>query len=214
VVTTIALIDYGAGNVRSASRALARSAELIELDAKILMTADPEDILGADRIVLPGVGHYADCMAGLQSRPGVIDALTEAVRHNGRPFLGICVGMQLLASLGLEDGETDGLGWIPGVVDRLEPWDSELAIPHMGWNEIFPRSHAVLADLGDNPHVYFTHSYAMSCEDENHIAATFDYGGSFVAAVMRDNMFGTQFHPEKSQKTGQKILSNFLKWNP
>lgn len=210
----IVLIDYGAGNVRSASRALARAAELIDEPAEITVTADPDAVLNADHIILPGVGHFADCMGALIAAEGVVDALNEAVRRKGTPFYGICVGMQLLASLGLEDGETDGLGWIPGVVERLKPWDSTLAIPHMGWNEIYVRDHPVLADLGERPHVYFTHSYVMSCENEAHIAATFDYGGDFVAAVARDNIFGSQFHPEKSQKTGQMILSNFLKWRP
>ena len=210
----IALIDYGAGNVRSASRALARAADLVDRNSHIEVTADPDLILKADHIVLPGVGHFADCMSALTAKEGVVEALHEAVKRRGTPFFGICVGMQLLAGLGLEDGETDGLGWIPGVVDKLEPWDSELAVPHMGWNEIYLRDHPVLSDLGDEPHVYFTHSYVMSCEDESHISATFDYGGNYVAAVARDTIFGSQFHPEKSQKTGQKILSNFLEWRP
>lgn len=211
---SIVLIDYGAGNVRSASRALSKAAELAEVSPRIEVTADPDAVLSADRVILPGVGHFADCLEGLTSRPGLVDALTEAVMRKGVPFFGICVGMQLLASLGLEDGETDGLGWIPGIVDRLQPWDPELAIPHMGWNEIMPREHPIFSGIGEHPHVYFTHSYAMSCEDESDIAATCDYGGAFVAAVKRDNIFGVQFHPEKSQALGQKILANFLQWKP
>lgn len=211
---TLALIDYGAGNTRSASRALVRASDESGHSHDIIMTDDPNVIRGADRIVLPGVGHFADCMQSLEARDGVVDAMTEAVRRKGTPFYGICVGMQLLASLGLEDGDTDGLGWIHGVVDRIEPFDPDLPVPHMGWNEIYCRDHPVLAGLGDEPHVYFTHSYVMSCEDEGHIAATFDYGGSFVAAVARDTVFGSQFHPEKSQAVGQTILRNFLSWSP
>ncbi len=210
---TLALIDYGAGNTLSAKRALVRAATESGRTHDVVMTDDPDVIRSADRIVLPGVGHFADCMAGLKARDGVINALEDAAKRGGTPFMGICVGMQLLASLGLEDGETDGLNWIPGIVDRLDPFDSSLPVPHMGWNEIFCRDHPVLNDLGDHPHVYFTHSYVMSCEDEGHIAATCDYGGSFVAAVARDNIFGCQFHPEKSQATGLKILGNFLGWS-
>ncbi len=210
----LALIDYGSGNVRSAARALRAAAQMENIDLELELTSDPDLIADADRIVLPGVGHFADCMTNLKARDGVIDAMMQAVFAKSRPFFGVCVGMQLLASLGLEDGETDGLGWIPGIVDRLNPMDSSLPIPHMGWNEVFVRDHPVLDELGENPHVYFTHSFAISCEEEGDIAATCDYGGGFVAAVRRDNIFGVQFHPEKSQKTGLKILANFLRWKP
>lgn len=210
----IALIDYGAGNVRSASRALEAAASNIDFDAKIMLTTKPEDILDASHIVLPGVGHYADCMQGLLAQDGLKDALETAVLGQKTPFLGICVGMQLLASLGLEDGETRGLNWIPGVVDRIQPDEPTLPVPHMGWNEIYVQDHPVFNGVGPSPHVYFTHSFAMTPENPDHIVATCEYGGSIVAAIARDNIFGTQFHPEKSQKLGQKILSNFLIWMP
>lgn len=210
----IALIDYGAGNVRSASRALAAAAVAIDLDADIQLTTKPDDIFNASHIVLPGVGHYADCMQGLLAQDGLKDALEEAVLRRKTPFLGICVGMQLLASLGLEDGETRGLNWIPGVVDRIQPDEAALPVPHMGWNEIYVQDHPVFDGIGPSPHVYFTHSFAMTPEDPDHIIATCEYGGSIVAAVAYDNIVGVQFHPEKSQKLGQTILSNFLKWTP
>ena len=213
-MTTVALIDYGAGNIRSASRALAKASADANLGMTVTVTADPDAIRAADRIVLPGVGHYADCREGLTARAGVVEAMTEAVLDKGRPFLGICVGMQLLADKGLEDGETPGLGWIGGVVDRIRPDDPHLPVPHMGWNEIEIGDHPVLAGLGPSPHVYFTHSYVFEAADEADVAARFAYGGAFTAAVARATIFGCQFHPEKSQATGLKILSNFLSWAP
>jgi glutamine amidotransferase len=210
----VALIDYGSGNLHSAARALREAAAQSGTDHEILVTDKPEDILAADRIVLPGVGHFAECAAGLRARHGVVDALNEAVLKQARPFFGICVGMQLMATAGLEDGHTPGLAWIKGVVDIITPGEG-LRVPHMGWNSLtFPRPHPVFADLGEDPHVYFTHSYAMQPDNPADIAATTDYGGPMVAAVARRNMFGTQFHPEKSQRTGLKILSNFLTWAP
>ena len=210
----VALIDYGSGNLHSAERALRAAAEQAGTGHAITVTDKPEDILAAERIVLPGVGHFADCAAGLRARPGVEDALNEAVRGQGKPFFGICVGMQLMATEGLEDGHTPGLGWIDGVVDRIQPGEG-YRIPHMGWNGLsFPHPHPVFDGLGEDPHVYFTHSYAMKPENPADIAATAEYGHLLVAAVARGNMFGTQFHPEKSQRTGLKILSNFLTWTP
>ena len=210
----VALIDYGSGNLHSAARALRVAAATAGTGHEILVTDKPEDILAAERIVLPGVGHFADCAAGLRACPGVEEALTEAVPKGGKPFFGICVGMQLMATTGLEDGHTPGLGWIRGMVERIEPGDG-YRIPHMGWNGlIFPRPHPVLSGLGEDPHVYFTHSYAMHPGQHEEIAATAEYGRPLVAAVARDNMFGTQFHPEKSQRVGLQILANFLTWAP
>ena len=213
-MTQVALIDYGSGNLHSAARALREAASLAGTGHEILVTDTPEDILAADRIVLPGVGHFAECARGLRARHGVEDALNEAVLKHQKPFFGICVGMQLMATAGMEDGTTQGLAWIKGVVDKIEPGEG-FRIPHMGWNGLdIPRPHPVLADLGDDPHVYFTHSYAMQPDNPADIAATADYGTPIVAAVARRNMFGTQFHPEKSQRVGLKILSNFLQWAP
>jgi imidazole glycerol-phosphate synthase subunit HisH len=219
-MTRLAIIDYGSGNVRSVQRALEAAANHAEIRLDVLLTDDPDRIRAADRIVLPGVGHFADCAAGLASRQGVTPAMIEAVFRKGAPFLGVCVGMQLMADVGREDAETRGLGWIPGAVEKLKPSDKSLPIPHMGWNVLSDlKSHPVLANLGpkyqaSEPHVYFVHSYALNPEHRDHIAATCDYGGKFVAAVARDNMFGTQFHPEKSQQAGQTLLANFLRWKP
>lgn len=214
-MTRLAIIDYGSGNVRSVRRALESAANRSEIPLDVDLTDDPDRIRRADRIVLPGVGHFADCAAGLASRHGVTEALVEAVFRKGVPFLGVCVGMQLMAEVGREDVETRGLGWIPGVVERLRPEDPTLPVPHMGWNVLQDiRPHPVLAGLGDEPHVYFVHSYALTPARRDHIVATCDYGGKFAAAVGRDNLFGTQFHPEKSQKAGQRLLANFLGWKP
>jgi imidazole glycerol-phosphate synthase subunit HisH len=209
---TVALIDYGSGNLRSAEKALVRAAGG---DARIAVTDDPEVIAGADRIVLPGVGAFAACMGALQARPGVIEAMERAVRGGGAPFLGICVGMQLMASRGLEFRVTPGLGWIAGDVRIIEPSDPGLKVPHMGWN--------TLEDVGELPllagpragePVYFTHSFAFFPSAPGDIAARVDHGGRFPAAVARDNMAGVQFHPEKSQATGLKLLAEFLEWRP
>lgn len=213
-MTRLAIIDYGSGNVRSVQRALEAAANHHEIKLTAILTDDPDRIRQADRIVLPGVGHFADCAAGLASRSGVAEALNEAVFRSRRPFLGVCVGMQLMATVGREDVETRGLGWIPGVVERIAPQPA-LPVPHMGWNVLTDmKAHPVLADLGPEPHVYFVHSYAMKPEMRDHIATRCDYGGKFVAAVARDNLFGTQFHPEKSQMAGQTLLANFLRWKP
>jgi len=211
---TIALIDYGSGNLHSAARALRVAAHEAAAASEIILTADPEIIARADRIVLPGVGHFADCAANLRAAKGVIEALSEAVLKRGVPFLGICVGQQLLATTGFEDGETPGLNWIAGRVDQIMPGEG-YRIPHIGWNQLeITRPHPVLADLGDDPHVYFTHSYAYRDAAKTDIAATTTYGQPIIAAVARGNIFGTQFHPEKSQRVGLKILANFLQWAP
>ena len=214
-MTRLAIIDYGSGNVRSVQRALEATANHHEIRLDVTLTDDPDRIRQADRIVLPGVGHFADCAAGLSGRSGVKEALNEAVFRSRRPFLGVCVGMQLMASVGREDVETRGLDWISGAVERLEPANPALPIPHMGWNVLTDLTdHPCLAGLGADPHVYFVHSYALKAERRGHVAARCDYGGKFVAAVARDNLFGAQFHPEKSQKAGQTLLANFLRWKP
>ena len=214
-MSRIALIDYGSGNVRSVRRALEAAANQAGVAAIIDLTADPELILRADRIVLPGVGHFADCAAGLHARTGVVEAMVERVRKNAAPFLGVCVGMQLLANVGREDGETKGLCWIDGAVERITPGDDALPVPHMGWNALeIDTGHPVLVDLGDEPHAYFTHSYVFNAASSADVAARFAYGGAFTAAVACDNLFGTQFHPEKSQRVGLQLLANFLTWAP
>jgi glutamine amidotransferase len=207
----VALIDYGSGNLRSAQKALARVAGL----ETVIVTPDPAVIAQAGRIVLPGVGAFGDCMAGLRAIPGMIEALRMAVLERGVPFLGICVGMQLLAGVGREFGDHAGLDWIAGDVARLTPSDPALKIPHMGWNEIrVARPHPVLAGIAPGANVYFVHSYAMRLADPSRILATTDYGGTFAAVVGRDNIVGTQFHPEKSQAVGLALLANFLAWRP
>ena len=211
---TIALIDYGSGNLHSAARALRVAANAAKKTREVRITADPSAIAYADRIVLPGVGHFADCAENLYRHDGLVEALREAVLDRGVPFFGICVGQQLLATRGLEDGETPGLDWIPGDVDRIQP-GGNLVVPHMGWNELnLQQDHAILKDLGETPHVYFTHSYAYRNPSATDIAATTDYGETIIAAVARDNIFATQFHPEKSQRVGLQMLSNFVLWTP
>jgi len=210
-MSRLALIDYGSGNLRSAEKALVRAADgRIEVQ----ITHAPEEVLAADRIVLPGVGAFAACMSALGARPGLREALDEAVRSRGRPFLGICVGMQLMASRGLEFGETPGLGWIPGEVRRLRPSDPAAKIPHMGWNDLInPHGPDLIAAIGQAP-MYFTHSFAFWPDDAADVAAEADHGGRFPAAVVRENMAGVQFHPEKSQSAGLALLSRFLEWRP
>ncbi|MGB0261943.1 MAG: imidazole glycerol phosphate synthase subunit HisH [Henriciella sp.] len=213
-MSEIALIDYGSGNLHSAARALRVAAAASGSEAGVSITSDPDHVYAAERIVLPGVGHFADCAAGLRRLDGMVAALTEAVMQRGKPFFGICVGQQLLASEGLEDSVTEGLNWVPGTVDRIEPGPG-YRIPHMGWNGLqLCQDHAVMQGLGNDPHVYFTHSYAFKEIAARDIAARVDYGQSIIAAIARDNIFATQFHPEKSQKIGLKILSNFINWRP
>lgn len=211
---TVAVIDYGSGNLRSAAKALARAAADAGLADEILVTARPEQAAAAERIVLPGVGAFADCMAGLAALPGMPEALEEAVRRKGRPFLGICVGMQLMAERGVEYGVHRGLGWLAGEVARLAPSDPALKVPHMGWNRLEPRRpHPLFDGLEERPYVYFVHSYAIRPTEPVTLAEA-DYGGPFAAAVGRDNLVGTQFHPEKSQENGLRMLANFLRWRP
>jgi glutamine amidotransferase len=214
-MSLVALIDYGSGNLRSAEKACERAAKERGLERQIVVTSDPAIAVKAERIVLPGVGAFADCMAGLEALPGMVDALKDAVLTRKMPFLGICVGMQLLASVGREFGDHDGLGWIPGEVVKLTPSDPALKIPHMGWNELtLQTSHPLFKGLEPGAHAYFVHSYVIRPTDPAHILATTDYGGAFAAAVGRGNIVGTQFHPEKSQAAGLAILGNFLEWSP
>ncbi len=214
----VAVIDYGSGNLHSAAKALERASREGGTNKKILVTNKPEDVKAAERIVLPGVGAFADCKRGLDAVPGMVEALNEAVQKNGKPFLGICVGMQLLAERGLEHGVTQGLGWIKGDVDRITPSDPSLKIPHMGWNTLQQkRQHALFEgiELGDKGlHAYFVHSYHLLPKDPSDILAEADYAGAITAAVARDNIAGSQFHPEKSQKLGLALLANFLRWKP
>ncbi|ODT80897.1 MAG: imidazole glycerol phosphate synthase, glutamine amidotransferase subunit [Pelagibacterium sp. SCN 64-44] len=217
-MSTLAIIDYGAGNLRSAAKAFERVAAETGRGDIIRVTNDPEAVRRADRIVLPGVGAFADCKAGLDAVSGMVEALEERVLRGGVPFLGVCVGMQLLASEGREKIVTPGLGWIAGAVEEIVPSDSALKVPHMGWNTLtFTRPHALLAGLVDGPagqHAYFVHSYHLRVDDPATLFATTDYGGPLTACVGRDNIFGTQFHPEKSQVLGLRLIANFLGWTP
>jgi glutamine amidotransferase len=214
----VTIIDYGSGNLKSAAKAFERSANGLDDAPAILVTNDPDEVRRADRIVLPGVGAFADCMAGLLAVPGMRQTLEERVIAGGVPFLGICVGMQLMASDGREKGVHAGLGWIEGSVVPLEPTDVTLKVPHMGWNTLtIEKPHALFAGIPDGDaglHAYFVHSYHMATRNRDSLAATADYGMTVTAAVGRDNIFGTQFHPEKSQKLGLALIANFLKWRP
>ena len=211
---TVAIIDYGSGNLRSAAKSLERAAAEAG-GGPVLVTADPEDLRRADRIVLPGVGAFADCRRGLLAVDGMMAALEEAVIGAGKPFLGICVGMQLMATRGLEHGTTPGFGWIPGEVAALKP-QGALKVPHMGWNALDLRdsNHPLVAGFGKSPYVYFVHSFHLRPAEPRHLLATVDYGGPVTAMVGRDNLAGTQFHPEKSQAAGLRLLANFLRWRP
>jgi glutamine amidotransferase len=210
----VAIIDYGSGNLRSAAKAFERAAREADLSADILVTSDPQALRAADRIVLPGVGAFGDCAAGLRAIPGMEEALNDAVRVQAKPFLGICVGMQLMAERGLEHGAHKGLGWLGGEVVKIEPADAALKIPHMGWNDLeIIRAHPLLADMPAT-HAYFVHSYAFAVAEPETLVARVDYGGPVTAMVAKDNMAGTQFHPEKSQALGLALIGNFLKWRP
>lgn len=207
---TVAIIDYGSGNLRSAAKAFERQS-----DGPVLVTGDPDAVARADRIVLPGVGAFGDCKRGLLAMDGMMDALQDAVIGRGQPFFGICVGMQLIADVGLEHGRHDGFGWIGGEVAAIAPADPALKVPHMGWNTLtLPRQHSVTAGLADGDHVYFVHSYHLAAQDSGDVLATTDHGGTITAMVGRDNMIGTQFHPEKSQAVGLRLIANFLSWSP
>ena len=213
---TTAIIDYGSGNLRSAAKAFERAAADATPAEPVLVTDDPDRVRNADRIVLPGVGAFADCKAGLAARSGMIEALEDAVLRRGVPFLGICVGMQLMARVGHEHGEHEGLGWIDGEVAPLTPSDEALKVPHMGWNDLAleGETHPVLKGLPGDAHAYFVHSYGLTCHRPDEVFATVDYGGPVTAVAGRDNMVGTQFHPEKSQEVGLTVISNFLRWQP
>jgi len=215
---SVAIVDYGSGNLHSAAKAFERAAHDAGLDQPIVVTDDPAVVARADRVVLPGVGAFADCRRGLDAVDGMVAALEDAVRRRGRPFFGICVGMQLLAERGREYQVTEGLGWIAGEVDRIVPKDPDLKIPHMGWNTLnVARSHPLLGDLALGPqglHAYFVHSYQLKPADRVDLVADADYGGAVTAIVARDNIVGTQFHPEKSQRFGLALIANFLQWKP
>jgi glutamine amidotransferase len=211
-VAVTALIDYGSGNLASAAKALARAANG---KSEIVTTADPQVVKDAERIVLPGVGAFADCMKGLSSVPGMVEALREKVLKDGAPFLGICVGMQLLATVGVEFGRHAGLGWIAGEVVKIAPSDPDLKIPHMGWNELkILTKHPLLKGIENGAHAYFVHSFELKPALPEDLIATTDYGGPLTAMVGNENIAGTQFHPEKSQATGIKLLENFIGWRP
>lgn len=210
---TVAIVDYGSGNLHSAEKAFQRMSRE-GLGEEIVVTGDAELVRKADRIVLPGVGAYADCRAGLDAAPGMVEALEERAHRGGVPFFGICVGMQLMATLGREHGETRGLGWIPGEVTKLEPNDAALKVPHMGWNELSFGDHPLFKGLEPGAHAYFVHSYQFRTRQPEHRLAHVAYGEMVTAAVGRGNLFGAQFHPEKSQATGLRLIANFLNWAP
>ena len=214
----VVIIDYGSGNLHSAAKAFERAARESDANAEIVVTSSVAEVARADRIVLPGVGAYADCKRGLDAVPDLIPALEDAVRKKGRPFLGICVGMQLLSERGLEHGTSEGLGWIKGDVRAIEPQDATLKIPHMGWNTLSVATpHALLKDIATGPnglHAYFVHSYHLAAKDRRVVVAETDYGGPVTAMIADGNIAGTQFHPAKSQTLGLKLLANFLHWQP
>ena len=216
-MSTVTIIDYGSGNLRSAAKAFERAVREVGTGDEILVTDDVEAVRRADRIVLPGVGAFADCRAGLDAVTGMVEVLEERVIRGGVPFLGICVGMQLMATEGREKTITKGLGWIPGAVVRLEP-KGDLKVPHMGWNTLNIRQpHPLLSGIPDGPkglHAYFVHSYHLATDRPETLVATADYGQEVTAIVGRDNLLGTQFHPEKSQTLGLTLIRNFLGWKP
>ena len=207
---SVAIIDYGSGNLRSAAKAFERAGSMT-----VQVTNDPAVAVRASHIVLPGVGAFADCMGGLTALPGMIEVLEQTVIAEGRPFLGICIGMHLMAGVGREHGAHPGLGWIPGDVVAVEPGDPSLKVPHMGWNDLrVITPHPVLDGLGTGCHVYFVHGYRFQCRDAAHVLADVDHGGPVAAAIGRDNLIGAQFHPEKSQAAGLRLIANFLAWRP
>ncbi|MPZ40062.1 MAG: imidazole glycerol phosphate synthase subunit HisH [Rhizobiales bacterium] len=215
---TVAIVDYGSGNLHSAAKAFERAARETGVTQPIVVTSNPDEVARADRIVLPGVGAFADCRHGLDAVDGMVEVLNERVRKRGRPFLGICVGMQLMAERGLEYQVTNGLGWIAGEVDRITPADPALKIPHMGWNTLNAvKSHHLLDGIETGPrglHAYFVHSYHLKAAGRSDLVAQTEYGGPVTAIVGRDNIVGTQFHPEKSQRLGLRLIANFLTWAP
>ncbi|MHA1525225.1 MAG: imidazole glycerol phosphate synthase subunit HisH [Alphaproteobacteria bacterium] len=217
-MTIVAIIDHGSGNLRSAEKSFRRAAAHAGVDCDIIVTDRPEKVAAADQVVLPGVGAFADCRAGIQAIDGLFEALVEAVKHRARPFFGICVGMQLMATRGAEHQPERGFGWIPGSVEQIQPSDPTLKVPHMGWNTLdLIRPHPVFSGLKLGPqgaHAYFVHSFQLVADGRQDVLATTDHGGAITAAVARDNMVGTQFHPEKSQEFGLALIANFLRWRP
>jgi imidazole glycerol-phosphate synthase subunit HisH len=215
---SVAIVDYGSGNLHSAAKAFERAARECGREQPIVVTGDPERVARADRVVLPGVGAFADCRRGLNAIAGMVDALEMRVRRQGRPFLGICVGMQLMAERGREYEVTEGLGWIAGEVDRITPSDPSLKIPHMGWNTLSAvKPHPLLEGIAvgaNGLHAYFVHSFHLKPADRSDLVAEAEYGGAVTAIVGRDTAVGTQFHPEKSQRLGLRLIANFLTWKP
>jgi glutamine amidotransferase len=215
---SVAIVDYGSGNLHSAAKAFERAARECGYGEPIVVTSDPEVVGRAERVVLPGVGAFADCRRGLDAVAGMVEALETRVRRQGRPFLGICVGMQLMAERGREYEVTPGLGWIPGEVDRITPSDPNLKIPHMGWNTLNQvRPHKLIEGIPVGPqglHAYFVHSFHLKTTEPSSLVAQADYGGPVTAIVGSDSAVGTQFHPEKSQKLGLRLIANFLQWKP
>jgi glutamine amidotransferase len=219
---TIAIIDYGSGNLRSAAKAFAHVLDRENIAGQVIITDKAEDVAKADRLVLPGQGAFGDCISGLKAVPGMVEALEEAVLKKAVPFFGICVGMQLMATSGHEFGMHEGLGWIPGEVRKMAPSDTNLKIPHMGWNEMMYNAscphemvQSVIKNSSAEPsHFYFVHSFVFDCNDNEHVAGQCDYGGLFTAMIARDNMIGTQFHVEKSQEAGLNLIKHFLQWRP
>jgi glutamine amidotransferase len=210
-----AIIDYGSGNLRSAAKAFERAAGELDGGERVIVTSDADEAAHADRIVLPGQGAFADCRRGLAAVPGLEDAIADAVIGRGRPFFGICVGMQLMAERGREFETVEGLGWVGGEIVPIEPADPSFKIPHMGWNQLaLERSHPVFDGIAEGTHSYFVHSFHFAVADRADLIATADYAQALTAAIGRDNMVGTQFHPEKSQAAGLRLIANFLKWRP
>ena len=210
---SIAIIDYGSGNLRSAAKALEVANKNLNVNSKIVITSDPEIIKKSNKIILPGQGSFRDCYLGIKKINGLIDTLNDFVLDKKKPIFGICVGMQLFAKIGYESQETKGFGWIDGTVRKINNINKTLKLPHMGWNQIeFKKDFALFSGLENKSHMYFVHSYELTTKQKDCIVATTNYGNSIVVAVAKENIFGTQFHPEKSQKNGLKILENFLKW--
>ena len=210
---SIAVIDYGSGNLKSAAKALETAANNINAKSKIVVTSDPEIIKKSNKVILPGQGSFRDCYLGIKKIPGLEDALNEFVLVKKKPIFGICVGMQLFAKIGYETQETKGFGWIDGIVRKINNINKTLKLPHMGWNQIeFKKDFVLFSGLENKSHMYFVHSYELTTKQKDCIVATTSYGNQIIVAVAKENIFGTQFHPEKSQKNGLKILENFLKW--
>ena len=210
---SITVIDYGSGNLKSATKALETAANNINIKSKIVVTSDPEVIKKSNKVILPGQGSFRDCYLGIKKIAGLENALNEFVLVKKKPIFGICVGMQLFAKIGYESQETKGFGWIDGVVRKINNINKTLKLPHMGWNQIeFKKDFALFSGLENKSHMYFVHSYELTTKQKNYVVATTNYGNSIIVAITKENIFGTQFHPEKSQKNGLKILENFLKW--